>query len=241
WFPLRRVGHYTCHCRLDVTLSVGSRVVAGTQAVSGSRGDEQSVIIALLDGLLDRMLRSPLMRRAPAQCTAEEQMAQAALLGDLAELRALRASTEALPALRHEQVAAYWPELAAQLAPSKRASSTKTRQSAAQPAAPTLGGLYDNLQAEAGSTPSEQDDPPAASAADVAGDPGSTEGPDLSHLLLEALTVQGRALNTTQMLAWLHERGTIATRTDVMNTLFGHEELFRKRGGGHWVVAGREA
>jgi hypothetical protein len=59
-------------------------------------------------------------------------------------------------------------------------------------------------------------------------------------LLLEALTVQGRALNTTQMLAWLHERGAGATREDVMNTLFGHEELFKRRGAGHWVVAGRE-
>jgi hypothetical protein len=64
--------------------------------------------------------------------------------------------------------------------------------------------------------------------------------PDLAHLLLEALTVQGRALNTTQMLAWLSDRGTKATREEVTTTLFRHEELFRKRGPGHWVVAGQE-
>jgi hypothetical protein len=42
------------------------------------------------------------------------------------------------------------------------------------------------------------------------------------------------------MLAWLHQQGATATREDVMNTLFGHEELFKKRGAGHWVMVGRE-
>jgi hypothetical protein len=216
--------------------------VAGSQTTTGSRGDEQSVFIALLDGLLDRMSRSPLMRRAPAQCSPEEQVAQAALLGDLVTLRSLRAAVEALPAPPQEQVALYWPELASLLAPVKRTASSRSRQAAVPAAAPTLGGLYDNL--EAATTSEGQDEaqatPASDAAADETGEPASSSGPDLSHLLLEALTVQGRALNTTQMLAWLHERGTMATRTDVMNTLFGHEELFRKRSGGHWVVAGRE-
>ena len=103
-------------------------------------------------------------------------------------------------------------------------------------------GLFEGLQPpEAPPTGEESAPTTQAEIAPAAAAGAETAGPDLAHLLLEALTVQGRALNTTQMLAWLAERGTQATREQVTTTLFRHEELFRKRGAGHWVVAGQDA
>jgi hypothetical protein len=182
------------------------------------------------------------MRRAPAQCSAEEQVEQAALLGDLVQLRALRHSVENLAGPRQDLLVTYWPELAALLAPARRSTGGKPRSTAGQPAQ-TLGGLYDALAPENDGAPTndQPSTPPIEPATPAPADETKpTTGPDLAHLLLEALTVQGRALNTTQMLAWLNERGTSASREDVMNTLFGHEELFKRRGPGHWLVAGRE-
>jgi hypothetical protein len=197
------------------------------------------VLVALLDGLIDRLQRAPLMRKPPAQCTPEEQHALAALLSDLMTVRQTRISLENVPGPRLDQVAAYWPELAELLGGSRKAPTT-TRPRAREAAAggSDRGNLFEGVppaEPEGGSSPPGR---PAERAAAVKATEGA--GPDLAHLLLEALTVQGRALNTTQMLAWLAERGTQVTREEVTTTLFRHEELFRKRGPGHWVVASQE-
>ncbi|HVC82901.1 MAG TPA: hypothetical protein VNL35_20640 [Chloroflexota bacterium] len=202
-------------------------------------GSEPPVLVGLLDGLIDRVQRSPLMRRPPAQCTPEELQTLAALLSDLLSLRQTRSAIENLAGPRIDQVTTYWPELGALLAASRRAApAARGRGREAGVPVADSGSLFgaepmsdpnDNGQAAAQATPPTS---PAKG--------GESGTPDLAHLLLEALTVQGRALNTTQMLAWLSERGTQATREEVTTTLFRHEELFRKRGAGHWVVASQE-
>jgi len=218
--------------------------MAGTQVTPPRRGEGPSALLALLDGLIDRMLRSPLMRRAPVQCGPEEQAAQAALLVDLVTVRSLRSTAESLPALPYEVLAEHWPDLAATLAPSRRSMVAKPRLAPTTRSAPALGGLYDVLevdQQEEGHH-AGQDSAPDVSA--VAGD-GQHDEQDgrseaLVQLLKEALQALDKPQNTTQMLAWLHQRGEDATREDVMNALFAREDVFRKRGAGQWVLVGRE-
>jgi len=215
--------------------------MAASQGGQSGLGSEPAVLVTLLDGLIDRALRSPLMRRPPAQCTPEEQQALATLLGDLLALRQARSTIEGSSGPRLDQVAAYWPELAALLgAPRRVTTGARTRGREASPATDS-GNLFESV------TPADPELPAPAASQLAAPDPatpgikaGDGGSPDLAHLLLEALTVQGRALNTTQMLAWLSERGTQATREEVTTALFRHEELFRKRGAGHWVVASQE-
>jgi hypothetical protein len=218
--------------------------MAGSQGVPGTRGSGQSALLILVDGLIDRMLRSPLMRRAPAQCAPEEQEAQAALLGDIVAVRGMRQAVEALPHIEPDQVAEYWPELAALLAPARRGTTSRTRTGGSARPAPALGGLYDALPSDTGDGPGGTDDdttteieePPVGPLPALSGG----ERPDLAPLLQTALQGSEKPLNTTQMLTWLHQRGSEATREDVMNALLGHEDLFKKRGAGQWMVSGRE-
>lgn len=214
--------------------------MAGSQASQAGQTGEPPVLALLLDGLIDRVQRSPLMRRAPSQCTPEEQRDLSALLADLLTLRQVRAALETTPGPRLDQLQAYWPELGALLAPPRRAA-TRGRSREAAGVADGMS-LFEGMQ---GGEPGNASDASTGSAEPEAspsqGPAVESTGPDLAHLLLEALTVQGRALNTTQMLAWLAEKGTQATREEVTTTLFRHEELFRKRGAGHWVVAGQDA
>jgi hypothetical protein len=200
------------------------------------------VLVLVLDGLIDRVQRSPLMRRAPSQCTPEEQRELAGLLADLLALRQARTALESTPGPKAEQVRMYWPELGEMLTPPRRAGAGPRPKSRETAGASDGASLFESLQAVEPTTP--DDSTPQESPAEPTPGPSGaaeTSGPDLAHLLLEALTVQGRALNTTQMLAWLAERGTQATREQVTTTLFRHEELFRKRGAGHWVIAGPDA
>jgi hypothetical protein len=214
--------------------------MAGTQISTVGRGGGPSALLALLDGLVDRMLKSPLMRRAPFQCGPEEQAAQAALLIDIVNVRSLRAAAEALPTLSQDVVAEHWPDLAAILAPARRPASAKVRPPGAARPATSLGGLYDSLDAE----PQEdgQDATPEALTTDTAGSDNehSLRSEELVGLLREELQASEKAQNTTQMLAWLHERGESATREEVMNALFAREDIFRKRGAGQWTLVGRE-
>ena len=218
--------------------------MAGTQVSPVSRGGGPSALLVLLDGLVDRMLRSPLMRRAPVQCEPEEQAAQAALLADIVNVRSLRATAESLPLLPYEAIAEHWPDLAAILAPVRRSSAAKPRQATTSRSAPALGGLYDGLEIEQQEDGQQlgQDTAQDAPGADVAGmdheQSGRTE--ELVQHLKEALVALEKPQNTTQMLAWLHQRGESATREDVMNALFGREDVFRKRGAGQWILVGRE-
>ncbi len=200
---------------------------------------EPPVLVTLLDGLIDRAQRSPLMRRPPAQCTPDELQALATLLSDLLSLRQSRSAIENLAGPRLDQITTYWPELAALLAASRRAApAARTRGRDPGGSSQEGGSLFEGMQpAEPDGDGSGPAQPEPTIVPAKAADSGA---PDLAHLLLEALTVQGRALNTTQMLAWLSDRGTKATREEVTTTLFRHEELFRKRGPGHWVVAGQE-
>lgn len=214
--------------------------MAGSQASQAGQTGEPLVLALLVDGLIDRVQRSPLMRRAPSQCTPEEQRELAGMLADLLTLRQTRAALETAPGPRLDQLQAYWPELSALLAPPRRAGSTRGRSREASGSADGLS-LFEGMQgAEQGATPAESAGSAEPEATPSSGPTTETAGPDLAHLLLEALTVQGRALNTTQMLAWLAEKGTKATREEVTTTLFRHEELFRKRGAGHWVVASQD-
>ncbi|MGH2347678.1 MAG: hypothetical protein ACRDG4_20820 [Chloroflexota bacterium] len=216
--------------------------MAGSQVSQSGQTSEPPVLALLLDGLIDRVQRSPLMRRAPSQCTPEEQRDLSALLADLLTLRQVRAALETTPGPRLDQLQAYWPELGALLAPPRRGGS------AARGRSREAAGVADGMSLFEGIQGAEPDNASAVPTGSAAPDPSPAQeavvestGPDLAHLLLEALTVQGRALNTTQMLAWLAEKGTQATREEVTTTLFRHEELFRKRGAGHWVVAGQDA
>ena len=212
--------------------------MAVSQEGQSAAGSEPPVLVALLDGLIDRAQRSPLMRRPPAQCTPEELQTLATLLGDLLALRQTRSAIENLAGPRIDQVTTYWPELGTLLAGARRATPA-ARARGREAGVPAEGGsLFEGgpaTDADGNGQAAAQATPPLSPA--KAAETGSR---DLAHLLLEALTVQGRALNTTQMLAWLSERGTQATREEVTTTLFRHEELFRKRGAGHWVVAGQE-
>jgi hypothetical protein len=216
--------------------------VAVSQTSQGGQAGEPPVLVLVLDGLIDRVQRSPLMRRAPSQCTPEEQRELASLLADLLALRQARAALESIPGPKAEQVQMYWPELGAMLTPPRRAGvgpRPKVRDAAG---APDGASLFESLQpAEPATTNDAAGQESPAEPAPASSSGAENSGPDLAHLLLEAMTVQGRALNTTQMLAWLAERGTQATREQVTTTLFRHEELFRKRGAGHWVIAGPDA
>ncbi len=218
--------------------------MAGTQISVPVRGGGSSALLALLDGLVDRMLRSPLMRRAPVQCGPEEQAAQAALLVDIVNARALRAAAESLPALPFEVVAEHWPDLAAALGPARRSQAAKARPATTGKSSPSLGGLYDSLDADqqddghATDREATQDLPVAGSVGTEAD--ASSRSEALVQLLKEALSTQEKPQNTTQMLAWLHQRGESANREDVMNALFLREDLFRKRGAGQWALVGRE-
>ena len=212
--------------------------MASPQSSHTGRADESSAFVILVDGLIDRIQRSPLMRRAPAQCSAEEQIALAGLLSDLVTLRNSRSAVENIAGARMDMISAHWPELDAVLATARRSGAASRAAKVREVPSVGQGSLMDALAGE-----DSTDQVPAAeitesSAAVTA--PGQS-GPDLAHLLLEALTIQGRALNSTQMLAWLADRGGTATRSEVQDTLFRHEELFRKRGTGHWVVASQEA
>lgn len=206
------------------------------------RPGEPPVLAAILDGLLDRMQRAPLMRKAPAQCAPEEQQVLATLLGDLMSLRQARSAVESLAGPSLEQVNAYWPELAALLGASRRVPvAARLRGREPAPALAESANLFESAPPAEPETTVVIADQSATPEPDALVAKARESGaPDLAHLLLEALTVQGRALNTTQMLAWLAERGTQATREEVTTTLFRHEEFFRKRGPGHWVVASQE-
>lgn len=206
---------------------------ATTQAGAG-RADDPSALVVIVDGLIDRAQRSPLMRRAPAQCSPEEQVALAQILADLSALRSMRSAVDALPALRVEQVGALWPELGTVLA-TRRAGRTKPREGGpAVEGGPGPDGTSQlDLLVE---TAPPQSEP--AGDAEPAVIPTATA--DLAHLLLEALTVQGRALNSTQMLGWLESRGVTVAREQVMDALYRHENLFRRRGASQWVVASQE-
>src|SRR5579859_4174187 len=107
------------------------------------RGGEPSVLVTVVDGLIDRAQRSPLMRRAPAQCTAEEQAMLAQVLADLAALRRLRASLEMQPPLRFDQVAAYWPELSGLLAPARRGAAANRARPRDMPSDVEPASLFD--------------------------------------------------------------------------------------------------
>jgi hypothetical protein len=202
-----------------------------------------------VDGLIERIGRSPLMRRAPAQCSPEEQLALAGILADLVGLRELREALETLPYLRVDLVQAHWPEVGSQILPARRGAQ-RTRAGGREAGTPSGAEQSGQVALFAATAPIDSEALPDAedhsTAAEAAvlvqlEEPAGNPGPDLTHLLLEALTIQGRALNTTQMLAWLAERGTVVTREEVTNTLYRHEELFRRRGSGHWVVAGADA
>jgi hypothetical protein len=222
--------------------------MAGNQPNHLARGEEPSALVVLVDGVIERIGRSPLMRRPPAQCSPEEQLALAALLADLVRLRELRKAVETLPYLDLELVQAHWPDLGMQLVPARRtAQRTRagTRETAGTPDSEQGGqvALFTTVAPENQETLPDPTDYPVP--AETGASPAPVEapqaaGPDLAHLLLEALTIQGRALNTTQMLAWLAERGTVVTREEVTNTLYRHEDLFKRRGSGHWVVTGAD-
>src|SRR5487761_680885 len=110
----------------------------------GAVGSEPSVLVALLDGLIDRAQRSPLMRRPPAQCTPEELQTLATLLSDLLSLRQTRSAIENLAGPRIDQVTTYWPELGTLLAAPRRvvpAARTRGRE-AGVPTAES-GSLFD--------------------------------------------------------------------------------------------------
>lgn len=212
--------------------------------MTASRAGGQSALLAILDGLIDRMLKSPLMRRAPVQCGPEEQAAQASLLIDVVNVRALRSAAESLPTLSSEAMAEHWPEMAALLSPVRRSPALKPRQATAMHPAPTLGGLYDTLAPE-GDVDGDRVDHDVildAQAAELGGLDRGRSGlaEDLTQLLKGALLAQGKPMNTTQMLTWLHQHGATATRENVMNALFAREDLFRKRGAGQWILVGRE-
>lgn len=211
-----------------------------TSAGAVGRGEEPSALAIIVDGLIDRAQRSPLMRRPPAQCSPEEQAALAQILADLAALRALRSAVEALPMLRLDQVAVHWPDLGTLLVAARRgaASRPKPRET---PPEPSPADTVESALVDNGPEPppaAEEPVGPTVADAPAAATPASQS--DLAHLLLEALTVQGRALNTTQMLTWLEERGMKVARQDITDTLYRHEELFRRRGTSQWVVAGQE-
>jgi hypothetical protein len=220
--------------------------MAGTQVAASNRAGGQSALIAILDGLIERMMRSPLMRRAPAQCGPDEQAALSALLVDVVSARSLRSAAEMLPALPYEVLAEHWPELIVLLSPSaKRVVPVKPRPVAPARSAQSLGGLYDALPSdpqEDGEQPDQDSSTGVSTAVDIGGleheQPRRTG--NLAELLKEALVALDKPLNTTQMLSWLHQRGESATREDVMNALFAREDLFRKRGAGQWILVGRE-
>lgn len=222
--------------------------MAGNQPNQAPRGDEPSALVVLVDGLIERVGRSPLMRRAPAQCSPEEQLALAGLLADLVSLREVREALETIPHPRLDLVQAHWPDVGAQLVPARR-TAQRTRPGTRESSNATgsepggQGALFAPTTPEESEALAEPTDHPTPDETSVPPAPVETPGnvgPDLAHLLLEALTIQGRALNTTQMLAWLAERGTLVTREEVTNTLYRHEDLFRRRGPGHWVVAGAD-
>jgi hypothetical protein len=205
--------------------------MAGIQGGQAGRAEEPSALIVLLDGMIERVQRSPLMRRAPAQSTPEEQMALAALLADLVALRAVRAALDDLQPLKFEMLHTHWPELGTLLAAARR-TGTKARGRESLPV--PSGTPSETTPAEA---ETETDTAPPATPPP---DEQTPPQPDLAHPLLEALTLHGRALNTTQLLNWLHERGIQAGREQVMHTLFRHEELFRRRGASYWTIAGAD-
>jgi hypothetical protein len=141
-------------------------------------------------------------------------------------------------------VAEYWPDLAAVLAPARRPAAAKPRQTTGARSAPALGGLYDAFDQE------QQED--GHQAAQEAAQDGSTIGSgstdrdqavrseQLVRLLKEALLALDKPQNTTQLIAWLHQRGETSTREEVMHALFAREDLFRKRGAGQWTLVGRD-
>ena len=221
--------------------------MAGTQT---GRGEEPSALDILIDGLIERAQRSPLMRRTPAQCSPEEQLALAGILADLVALRTLRSSLERLPLLRLDMLTTHWPELGSLLAANRRSgSAARHRTRDGQPGGSGNNSFFDTLPLDGSvAEPATSDVAPeptiptdAPPSEPTRSEPATPSVADLAHLLLEALTVQGKALNTTQMLTWLQERGNQASREEVMNTLFRHEELFRRRGTSQWVVASQEA
>jgi hypothetical protein len=212
--------------------------MATTSSGGSDRGGEGSALLTLVDGLIERAQRSPLMRRAPAQCTPEEQATLAQVLADLAALRRVRAALEALPPVRPDQIAAYWPELGSLFGPARRSGGavrSRPREAAAESES---ASVLEAPPPEMAPEPETPDQAPASSAAQPTESQEAT--PKLAPLLVEALSSQGRALNTTQMLGWLHERGVQATREQITDTLFRHEDMFRRRGTSLWVPAGRE-
>jgi len=216
------------------SIAVKGEDMATTSSGGLDRGGEQSALLTLMDGLIERVQRMPLMRRAPAQCTPEEQAALAQVLVDLAALRRARVTLEALPSVRHDQVTAYWPELGAVLGPVRRSGARGGARSRDAAVEQEPAALFDVPPPE----PAPGEQTPAGDGEPVAEvQQAQTE---LTPLLTEALAGQGRALNTTQILSWLEERGVKATREQITDTLFRHEELFRKRGTSQWVAATRE-
>jgi hypothetical protein len=200
----------------------------------------QLLVTMLLDGLIDRMQRLPLMRRPPAHCSPEEQVELARLLADLAGLRQARAEAGALPPVRMSVCATYWPELAALLAPPRGSrSAAKAKEVVAERETPSLfdvGPAVPDDAAAAEPEPSSVDEgspesPPS---------PPASSGAELTGLLVQALSETGRALNTTQMLSWLDAHGIKTTREVVIDTLFRHEDRFRRRGNSQWTVVGQE-
>src|SRR6476660_4072787 len=85
-------------------------------AVAGGAPGE-GVLHLIMVGLIARLENSPLMRRAPAQCSPEEQRRLIGMLSGLAELRATESALGSVPGVDTALVEEVWPELAALVAP----------------------------------------------------------------------------------------------------------------------------
>jgi hypothetical protein len=217
--------------------------MAITSSGGSDRGGDQSALLTLIDGLIERAQRVPVMRRMPAQCTPDEQATLAQVLADLAALRRVRAALETLPPLRHDQIAAYWPELAALLGPARRSGAAGRARSREATAESETASLFDAPLPE--QVPAEQvpepEPAPEPRASTTNGEPAAQAArPDLAPHLFDALAGHGRALNTTQLLSWLDEHGVQATREQITDTLFRHEDLFRRRGASQWTAVARD-
>lgn len=204
---------------------------------TGGRAETEELLLTavLLDGLIDRIQRAPLMRRPPVQCSPEEQVELARILADLAVLRQARAGSGTLPPVRLSLCSAYWPELAALLVPPRSGGPgrAKAREIVPERDAPSL------FDVEAASPADTAPVEPIPAPVDDSR-PAPATGVEITELLVQALTETGRALNTTQMLAWLDTHGVKMTRETVIDTLFRHEDRFRRRGNSQWTVAGQE-
>jgi len=199
---------------------------ADEQVVAPGGGDDDDLLQGIVAGLIARLRDQPLMGRAPAGCSPEEQERLIELLRGLSDLRASLAALGPIPIVSRALAEEVWPELAAALG-----VATPAPRGGAQ------GGA-----AAAQPPPMRQDQPPPTTP-DVAFSPAEATptGPgrrDLREQVRVVLHTDNRPWSGARIASRLQEADPLATREEVYNTLHRHSDLFRRTGHG-WELISR--